>query len=78
MPSVQATPLPEAFLPWDDETYRCIGLHHSGQNLTFIKELANGLKVFTESLRNDYDEMGVSTETAFGIGIRYDFNAKIM
>ena len=53
---------------------------HRGYNLTLIKALNNNVKVFAEWLRKDFEEGGPGDETedAFSLGIRVDFNAKLL
>ena len=53
---------------------------HRGYNLTLIKALNNNVKVFAEWLRKDFEEggRGDETEDAFSLGIRVDFNARLL
>ncbi len=54
--------------------------HHRGYNLTLIKALNGNVKVFAEWLRKDFEEGKDKndTEDALSLGIRIDFNAKIL
>ena len=55
-------------------------LHHIGHNLTLVKALTGNVKVFTEWLRKDFDESDNSGQTVdqLSLGIRIDFNAKVI
>ena len=55
-------------------------LHHFGHNITLVKALTGNVKVFVEWLRYDFDEHDRQgeTEDQLSLGIRIDFNAKII
>ena len=54
--------------------------HHVGYNLTLIKALNGNVKVFAEWLRKDFEEGNpdIDTDDQLSLGIRIDFNAKII
>ena len=64
-----------------DEDVDTSDIHHLGHNITLVKALTGNVKVFAEWLRKDFDdESGDPGETRdeLSLGIRIDFNAKII
>ena len=53
---------------------------HRGYNLTLIKALNDNVKVFAEWLRKDFEEGNPKNDTVdeLSLGIRIDFNAKVL
>ena len=56
-------------------------LDHIGHNITLVKALTGNVKVFAEWLRKDFDDESGNpgeTDDQLSLGIRIDFNAKII
>ena len=65
------------FFTYDDDT-ETSDPDHVGYNLTLIKALNNNVKVFAEWLRKDFQDGVDKTDDQLSLGIRIDFNAKLL